>query len=267
MEISRPPDSLITEKHSSEKELAGYMDKPIFFRCFHVSYLCVIFLQLITVFFVPAGSAGAAEIQGQRPLMVIGDFFRFIPGSWATYTIKDRVGDETFRVYVATLEKVKQNEKLFSWMEVEVMPEKAPTVITRFLVEETKDGPGELLDVTVQVKGLPPFKVPRRFYEGKEKEVGDFQNSYVAKRIARRSIVLNGKSIDLWDVRATDRKERKIVASVSEEVPPLGIVRAESEKTSMVLDKWGMDAKSKIEGKPIDFYLWLIMQIGRGLVK
>ncbi len=199
--------------------------------------------------------------------MVIGDVFRFIPGSWATYTIRDRVKNESFRVYIATLDKTKQNGKPFSWMEVEVMPETAPRVITRFLVEETKDGPGELLDVTVQVKGYPPFTVPRRYYEGKEKEVGDFQNSYVAQRVGQRQIALNEKNVNVWDVEATDRKERKITASVSEEVAPLGIVRAESEKTSMVLDTWGTDAKSRIEGVPINFYLWLVMQIGQGLVR
>jgi hypothetical protein len=219
------------------------------------------------IFSVSAHGTWATEIQGQRPMLVIGDVFRFTPGSWATYTIRDRVRNETFRAYIAILDKTTQNGKPFSWMEVEILPEIAPPVITRFLVEETKDGPGELLEVTVQVKGYPPFTVPRQYYEGKGKEVGDFQGSYVAKRVGRRRVAISEKDISVWDVEATDKKNRKIIASVSEEVPPLGIVQAESEKTSMRLDNWGTDAKGRMEGTPINFYLWLIMQIGQGLVR
>jgi hypothetical protein len=152
-------------------------------------------------------------------------------------------------------------------MEVEVTPPDAPSVVTRLLVEETADGPGQLLEVIVQVRGYPPFTVPRKLFEGKERDIGEFQGSYVARRVGERSITLDGKTIPVWDVEATDKRGRQISASVSEQTPPLGIVTAKSEKTDLVLEKWGANAKSRIDGTPMNFYMWLIMRIGQGLVK
>lgn len=225
-------------------------------------------LLLILLFLcLPAGEARSATIQGQKPMMVIGDVFHFTPGSWAVYHILDRVKNERYRMYISVLEKTVRNEKPCSYMEVEVTPEDSTPIASRFLVEETKEGPGELFDVVVQVKGYAPFTVPRQLYEGKEREIGQFQNSYVAKRTSRKTVTLNGRTLPVWEVDATDKKGRKIKALVSEEVPPMGIVTAETEKTDIYLDSWGTDAKSKISGTPISFYLWLAMQLGRTLVK
>ena len=111
---------------------------------------------------LPALAAPREAMEGQKPMMVIGDVFQFVPGSWGVYRIHDRVKKEHYRMYIATLEKTKVNGKACSWMEVEVTPEKASPVASRFLVEETKDGPGELLEVVVQVKGFAPFIVPQK---------------------------------------------------------------------------------------------------------
>ncbi|HEY3277687.1 MAG TPA: hypothetical protein VGJ94_13800 [Syntrophorhabdaceae bacterium] len=212
-------------------------------------------------------AAPCAEIGGQKPVMLIGEVFRFVPGSWAIYSIHDRVKNERYRMYISTLEKAKCEEKTCSWMEVEVAPESGASVASRFLVEETKDGPGRLFEVIIQIKDYIPFMVPRKLYEGKEREVGDFQNSYVAKRVGRKTILWEGKSITVTEVEATDKKARKISALVSEEVPPLGIVKAEAEKTDIFLEKWGEGAKTKMEGTPVNLALWLIKQIGQGVMK
>jgi len=45
------------------------------------------------------------------------------------------------------------------------------------------------------------------------------------------------------------------------------VVMAETDEVGMYLDNWGMQAKSRIEGTPMNFYLWLMMQIGDGLTK
>src|SRR5664279_3552061 len=114
------------------------------------SRLLVCLLGLILCF--PLAVQGAA-IKGQKPMMVIGDVFHFTPGAWATYSIHERVHNERYRMYIATLQKTERNGKPCSWMEVEVTPEKAGVITSRFLVEETKDGPGELFEVIVQIKG------------------------------------------------------------------------------------------------------------------
>ena len=222
---------------------------------------------LYTILSLSAGGAFGAEIEGQKPMVVIGDVFKFTPGSWATYSIHDRVKREYYQMYIATLEKTRAHDKPCSWMEVEVTPEGAPPVVSRFLVEETKDGPGEIFDVIVQIEGYPSFIVPTRFYEGKGKEIGEFQSSYVAKRLGKKTVTVNGKPINAWEVEASDKKGRKINALISEEAPPLGIVKADTEKTTIHLVAWGTSAKSKMEGSPITFYLWLVRQLGQGLMR
>jgi len=227
----------------------------------------ILSLSLSSILCLPPGNAPGAAIEGQKPMMVIGDVFHFTSGSWAVYRINDRVKNEQYRMYISVLEKTIRNEKPCSWMEVEVTPEGASPIASRLLVEETKEGPGELFDVIVQVKGYSPFTVPKQLYEGKEREIGQFQSSYVAKRTGRKTVTVGGRAVPAWEVDATDKKGRKIKALVSEEVPPMGIVSAETEKTDVYLDSWGTDAKSRISGTPISFYLWLVMQLGRSLVK
>ncbi len=222
---------------------------------------------LCAILCLSAGGAFGAEMEGQKPMVVIGDVFRFVPGSWATYSIHDRVKQEHYRMYIATLEKTQSHDKPYSWMEVEVTPAGAPPVVSRFLVEETKGGPGEILDVIIQIEGYPSFIVPTRFYEGKGKEIGEFQSSYVAKRLGKKTVTVNGKPINAWEVEASDKKDRKINAIVSDEVPPLGIVNADTEKTTIHLVAWGTGAKSKIEGSPITFYLWMIKQLGQNFMR
>jgi hypothetical protein len=141
--------------------------------------------------------------------------------------------------------------------------------VTRFLVEETSNGPGEVLDVIVQVQGYSPFTVPKSFYQGQasDKEVGNFQGAAVANRIARRIIAIGGRTVNAWDVEAIDAKGGAMDALVSEEVAPIGVIMAESPMFGMYLSDWGGGAKSKMEGTPVNFYVWLMMQMGGALTK
>ena len=217
--------------------------------------------------FVPQGHT--AEVQGQRPMMIVGDAFQFTPGAWSSYYVHDRAKKEYYRMYIATLERLTRDGKPCSWMEVGVTPEKDPSVVTRFLVEETPKGPGEMLDVIVQVKGYAPFTVPESFYkgEGEDRDVGNFQGAAIAKRIARRVIPLGGRNVNAWDVEAVDAKGSTLGVLVSEEVAPIGVIMAESPLMGMYLSDWGGGAKSRIEGTPVNFYVWLMMQMGGALTK
>jgi hypothetical protein len=181
----------------------------------------------------------------------------------------DRAKKEYYRLYIATLERLNRDGKPCSWMEVGVTPEKDPSVVTRFLVEETPKGPGELLDVIVQVQGYAPFTVPESFYkgEGEDKDVGNFEGAAVARRINRRAIPLGGRTVQAWEVEAVDAKGEPMEALVSEEVAPVGVILAESATLGMYLSDSGSGAKSKIEGKPVNFYVWLMMQMGGALSK
>jgi hypothetical protein len=231
------------------------------------------FILLFTVTIAAAclatAKGQAAEIKGQRPMMIVGDTFQFTPGAWASYFIHDREKKEYYKMYIATLERLNREGKACSWMEVGMTPEKDPAVVTRFLVEETRSGPGEILDVIVQVKGYSPFTVPKSFYSGEatDKDVGNFQGAAVSKRIARRIIPIGGRTVNAWDVETVDAKGSTMDALVSEEIAPIGVIMAESPLFGMYLSDWGGGAKSKMEGTPVNFYVWLMMQMGGALSK
>jgi len=224
-------------------------------------------LLLVIILIALPGAALAADIQGQKPVMFIGNAFQFVPGAWSSYYVHDKEKNEHYIMHMATLERLKQDGKQCSWMEIEMLPESGPSVVTRLLVEETKQGPGDLLEVIVQVKGYSPFTVPRKYYEGENKEVGEFRTTQIAKRIARRTFDLSGRSIAAWEVEAVDDKGNMTEALVSEQVLPIGVIMAETSQAGMYLKDWGLSAKSKISGTPINFYLWLMMQIGAGLTQ
>jgi hypothetical protein len=211
--------------------------------------------------------AQAADIQGQRPVMFLSDVFQFVPGAWSSYYMHDKVKNEHYRVWISTLEKEKGAKRPASWMEIEVTMEKNPPVVTRLLVEETPRGPGELLEVIVQMKGYSPFTVPRKYYDGAEKEVGQFQTGHTVKRLAQRTFRYRDRDVKVIDVEAADAKGKKVSAIVSENVLPIGVVMAENEEIGMYLDNWGGGSESRIEGPPMNFYLWLMMQLGEGLTK
>ena len=224
-------------------------------------------LTLIVLFFA-TNMASADDIKGQKPVLLIGDSFQFIKGAWASYQVVDQAKGEQYRMWIATLDKKDRGKKPSSWMEVEVEMPGHPVVVTRFLVRETKQGPGDLLDVIVQMKGYSPFKVPEKYYKGeKNKEVGKFEVAQTVTRLAERTMSLRGRELTVVDVEALDRQGGTLKATVSESVPPIGLVAADANGVKMQLDDWGMAATSHIEGTPINFYLWLMKQIGMEVFK
>ncbi len=223
---------------------------------------------VLIVFVFAANVAGADDIKGQKPVMFIGDSFQFVPGAWASYQVVDQAKGEQYRMWIATLDKEGKGRKAASWMEIEVEMPGNPVVVTRFLVRETKAGPGDLLDVVVQMKGYAPFKVPEKYYkEDKNREVGNFQSAQTVKRVAERTLYLRDRALAVVDVEALDSQGKTLTATVSESVPPIGVVFADANGVRMQLDDWGMDAASRIEGTPINFYMWLMKMIGMELFK
>jgi len=61
--------------------------------------------NLLAPFFVLLAltASGAEKIPGQKPLLLIGDKFQFISGSWATYQIQDKAKNESCWMYISVL--------------------------------------------------------------------------------------------------------------------------------------------------------------------
>jgi hypothetical protein len=230
----------------------------------------------IGLFFLLALTGHAADktppIPGQKPLLVIGDSFRFVEGSWAKYRILDKTKNETYLMELSILgqeqKKVRKKLTTFRWMEVRVEMPKNPVVVTRFLADETPQGPGELQDVIVQVEGYSPFSVPKKFYkENKKGNPGVMQVKPVqgVKNVEKRIVEHKGERIEVIDVEAVDADGRPLRASVSEALPPIGLFSAETADIKMDLEDQGLNAKSRITGTPMNFYLWVISQVADGL--
>lgn len=206
----------------------------------------------------------AQEIQGQRPVMLIGDTFQFTPGSWATYTLHDKAEDTYYTMTMSILESVRRNGKDSAWMEIEIETDKE-LVVTRLLTEKTKAGPGEMFEVVVYIHGMTPFTIPSSWLRDEEKKVGDFKVSQVQSRVAQRSIRFGGYPLDVFDVDAVDEKGAPVAATVSLGVAPIGILMADTKDMAMYLEDWGTGAKTRVVGTPVGFIGWTIGLIGKGM--
>lgn len=227
---------------------------------------CVLACLLLLV---PAPELQAGDIEGQKPVLFVADSFQFLPGAWARYAMRDGQSGETYRFWIATLDKKNTGRKPSSWMEIEVETAGAPPVVTRFLVRETPEGPGDLLDVIVQMRGYAPFVVPEKYFKAEDgrKEVGQFQTARTLRRVAEATRVVAGREVPVVEVEAVDAQGRRMTAVVSAQVAPIGVVDAEAAGTRMTLEDWGDGATSRIEGKPLNFYYWIMRQIGVELFK
>lgn len=221
---------------------------------------------LVAVAFVFIGAAPIAgqEIKGQRPVMMIGDVFQFNEGSWATYTVHDRKDDSYYSMTMSILESVRRGQKDCAWMEVEIETEKE-LVVTRFLTEKTKTGPGDLFEVIVYVYGLEPFRVPQSMLKDANKEVPPLQVGHVNKRIEQRQMSFGGESLDVWTIEGTDSQGGAMSAMVSLDVAPIGMLMADTDEASMYLEAWGGGATTRIKGKPKGFLTWVMSLIAKGM--
>ncbi len=229
----------------------------------------VFFIKVVGLFFCFSLSAmfcNAGEIQGQKQMIVIDDVFQFIPGTWATYTIHDKQKQEEYEMTFSVMEDENRDEGPCSWMEVMVKAKNIPAVVTRFLVKKTTQGPGKVLEAIVEMGGFSPFTVPQNFMEGEDAEVGQTQNYHLSKKIREKVIKFQDREIKLWLVEAVSDNQHPAEVWISEELPPMGIFKINTPEIGMYLVDWGNDAKSRITGTPINFYLWIASQIGESLI-
>lgn len=222
-------------------------------------------LCILAVFAAPI--AAQEPIPKQAPLVVIEGNFAFVPGTWAEYTVFDKVKNETSRLYIAALKRDTVAGRPGIWLEIEAEMEGTPVVVTDLFAEETKDGPGQIYKAVIQVKGMSPFTVPKKYLEGEDQSVGAYQPAQIVKRLEQKKVVIKGRTIDTLRVEAQDKDGRTTTASVSVQVPPLALVAAETDDLKMTLDDWGDGAASRISGQPIGFTFWIMEQIAIGLTK
>jgi hypothetical protein len=223
---------------------------------------------LLSLLVIQAATAGTAQkIPGQKPLLIIGDKFQFVAGSWASYQIQDKTKGEQYRMYIAVLERDKKKKPAASWMEIGVESKGNPGVVTRLLAEETPQGPGKMLQVIVQVEGYSPFNVPKKYFQGKNAEVAPTIPTQVLKRLEKRSFTAGNRQVEGWEVEAEGPKGARTRGVVSEEVLPIGVLEAETNDVKMSLQDWGLGARTKIQGTPRAFSLWILEQIAKELGK
>jgi hypothetical protein len=213
--------------------------------------------------------SAAEKIPGQRPLLVIGDQFQWVHGSWATYDLYDKAKRERSKMYIAILEQGKKKNRQGIWLEVGIEMRGEPKVMTRMLAEMTPSGPGDLLEAIVQVEGMGAFSVPGSFMkqgnEEGERQVGQVRPAREVRRMEERVITRRGRELKVWDVEAEDADGKPVKAVVSIELPPIAVVSADTDEMQMEIVDWGLAARSRITSKPMNFYLWIASQIGKGM--
>jgi hypothetical protein len=205
-----------------------------------------------------------------RPIPTVQGSFQLVPGTWAVYDIH-QVADKTdSRLYFALDQRVKQGNVPAMWIEVEVTQAEQPGVVTRFLAEETAEGPGKLLDCIVQVKGYDPFRIPKSYLKEGKDEAPKFQTltlpAVTAGKVpSKTALTVNGRRLQVYAVDGKDEQGRPIRAVVTEEVPPLALVSVTTPDVTMQLVDWGSGVQSRIKGKPSSLWWWITKQIGKAL--
>lgn len=214
----------------------------------------------------PPNDANSDPTAGQRQMVIVEGQFQWVQGSWARYDVADKVKNEHYRLTFAVLEPKDVKRKPYRWLELEAVLEREPKVVTRFLAEETSEGPGKLEEVIVQMEGLKAFRVPKKYLNpGKGKTANPVVPAVVLKRLAEREIDVAGKRVKVIDVEAADSKGRPLTALVSLEVPPIGVVSAENDEVSMTLKDFGNGAATRITGPVLNFYLWIMERVAGAL--
>lgn len=217
-------------------------------------------LLLPLVLFV-APPLWAQQIAGQKPVVMIGDTFQFTPGTWATYFMHDKTEDTYYTFTMSILESVRKNGKDSAWMEVEIETDKE-LVVTRFLTEKTKNGPGDLFEVIVYVYGFAPFTIPQKWLKDDDRHVGEFKVGHVQKRVSQRTITFAGQRLEVIEMDAIDDNGTAIAATASLDVAPIGVLTVDTKDVGMYLETWGTGAKTRIVGRPQSFFVWMMGQIG-----
>ena len=226
-------------------------------------------LMLASSWLAAGACMGAGEVQGQKPLPMWANGFRFQPGTWGVYDVQSKGTAETYRVYFAVLEEVAQRKGQAFWIEIEVATTSTPAVVTRILTPVTTNGPGDAMEAIVQVTGYRPFTVPHRYLKpdpkGKGEQVGQFIRFSMPANPTFKTIDWRGRNVQAVDVRVTDPQNRPVQVLISEEAPPLCILRFDGPDATMDLLDWGVSAKTKITGKPVGLLRWIMGLFGSAL--
>jgi hypothetical protein len=226
----------------------------------------------------PEAARAAPPAPKTRPILCVEGNFQFVPGTWAVYDIHQLADNTKARMYFALDQRVKRGATPAMWIEVEVTPAGEPGVVTRFLAEETADGVGRLLDVIVQVEGYEPFRIPKSYLNENKDESPTLRRlslrpggapSPATTAVApppRTPLMINGRTLQVYDVEGRDDQGRPIRAVVTEEVPPLALVSATTPEATLQLVDWGTGVRSRITGKPSSLWWWISKQVGKALV-
>ena len=215
--------------------------------------------------FFMVSSARAAEqkdpMQGQKPMPMVAGEFRFVPGAWGMYKLKSADDPQEYKMYFAILDEVKQRKGKAYWMEIEVYTNDQPAVVTRVLVPDTGEGPGDALKAYVQLTGYRPFEVPGKYLKPdpkkKQEGVGQFVKYDLAGQPEENEIEWQGRKLKATTVDATDAQGQPTTVTISTEAPPLCIVKMDSPQAQMELLDWGTGAQTKIVGKPVGLWRWV----------
>ena len=215
--------------------------------------------------FFMVSTAGATEkqdpMQGQKPVPMVSGEFRFVPGSWGMYKMKSADDPQEYKMHFAILDEVKQRKGKAYWMEIEVYTNDQPAVVTRVLVPDTGEGPGDAQKAYVQITGFRPFEVPGKYLKPDPKKkqdgVGQFVKYDLAGTPAEQTITWNGRKLQATTVEAANAQGQPTTVTISTETPPLCVVKLDSPQAQMELLDWGTGARTKIVGKPVGLWRWI----------
>ncbi len=200
-------------------------------------------------------------MQGQKPIPMLSEEFRFVPGSWGLYRLKSTGEVAEAQMYFAILDEVKQRKGTAYWMEVEVSVKGQPTVVTKILAPDTGNGPGDAKKAYVQISGYRPFEVPRKYLNPNPKKnqptVGQYARYDLLGEPKQIDLTWKGRALKAMTVDAKDSEGRPTSILLSLEAPPLCLVKVDSPEADMELLDWGMNAKTKIVGKPVGLWRWI----------
>ena len=238
---------------------------------------------VVTVLGLCAGCASSSSseqsaVPKQRPIPYVQGSMPLKPGTWATYDIHDRKQNTDSRMWFALDQRVKRDNGSALWIEVEVTQAGQPPVVTRFLAQETADGFGDLLEAIVQVKGYEPFRIPQKYLNAGRNDSPSFtkvspagggtsQPATMPAPPPRKTVQLNGRTLHVYEASGQDQQGQPVHATVTEEVPPLALVTADTADVTMRLVDWGAGVQSKITGTPISMTWWITKQVVKGLAE
>jgi len=221
----------------------------------------------IFVLFAMALLPAQENIPGQKALLLLQDGLHLTPGTWTSYAILDKAKDETYTMTIASLTKETIQGEPYSRLEIGVAMKDSPPVVTSILAEETGQGPGRIEKALVQVQGMSPFTVPRKYLEGQDQAVGEFKSARIIRELENRKVTLAGKPIDVLAVEEENDKGEEVTAQVSLQILPIVIYEADTVDIKMTALDFGGGAVTKIEGAPLPFALWLIETVANSLTK